>query len=222
MAHIVILPGWMQTSRDWQPIKEKFSKHTVDILDFPGFGEIPSIDSNWGVPEFASYISSHVALHNWDDLILIGHSFGGRVAAYLASQNPLWLKALVLYGAPCLYRPTFKTKVIKTLAKIAKKIGFSRKLSPNKELLRADENGLGITYRKVVSFDQTEQVANIKIPTLLVWGEEDTEAPIKIAKELHELIPQNTLMILDKQGHNIHLHNPSLLYGTITQFIQNL
>lgn len=222
MAHIVILPGWMQTSADWKPVQEKLGAHTVDIIDLPGFGVQPIIDREWGVPEYADYVASHIALHNWNDLILIGHSFGGRVASYLAAKKPLWLKALVLYGAPCLYRPTLKVKIISRLAKIAKRVGFSKKLSPNKELLAADEMGLGTTYRKTIPFDQSELVKKIQVPTLLLWGAEDTEAPTYIAEELQQLIPRNYLQILAHQGHNIHLTNPSLFYGVLTQYIKNL
>jgi pimeloyl-ACP methyl ester carboxylesterase len=158
---------------------------------------------------------------NRDDIILLGHSFGGRIAAHLAAQKPRWLKALILYGAPCIYRPSVKTKILNRMAKVAKKLGFSKKLSKNKELLDADKEGLGKIFRKAISFDQTKTLPQIEVETLLLWGNDDTEAPLRLAHEIHTLIPHNQLEIIDNAGHNLHTNNPNIFYGKLKKFISS-
>lgn len=223
MAQIVILPGWMQTSLDWKQTIESLPQHKCTVIDLPGFGITPLTSSDWGVPEYAEYVLSIILSKKYTDVILIGHSFGGRIAAHLASQKPAWLKALVLYGAPCLYRPLAKTKFLIKLAKLAKKIGLKGKgFIKNPELADADNKGMGTVFRKIVGFDQTSSLTSISIPTLLLWGKYDPEAPLRIGEEIHTLIPQNTLEVIDDAGHHLHLTHPYLFYAKITHFIENL
>lgn len=219
---LVILPGWMNTSEQWQQILPFFEKFTPIVLDLPGFGKIEKQSDDWGVPEYANYVTQQVTPEPPSSVILLGHSFGGRVAAYLASHNPSWLKALILYGAPCVYRPTVLTTIISKLAQIAKKLGLPASLSPNKELREADSRGMGKVYRKTVTFDQTTTLQSILVRTLILHGEQDQEASVINAEETASLIPHATLDIIPDEGHYIHLTQPQLFYGKVTKFIETL
>ncbi len=222
MATIVILPGWEQTNNEWQAAQDAFGEiHTV-ILEFPGFGDTPLINDSWGIPEYATYIENEIAKLELSDVILLGHSFGGRVASLIASKKPTWLTALILYGAPSIYRPTKKTKAISAIAKFAKSLGFSKKLTPNNELKAADAKGLGTIFRKAISFDQTTFLPAISVPTLLLWGSEDSEVPTSIAKEMHLLINNSILDIIEHAGHNLHLTHHNIFYGKIKKFIETV
>lgn len=222
MRTLVILPGWGQATGDWTVAASNFTDVKTVIIELPGFGDTPLLDENWGIPEYAAYVLTKIEDLNATDIILLGHSFGGRIASYLASQKPTWLKALILYGAPCIYRPALKTKLLVRLAKVAKKLGFSSKLSRNTELQEADNKGMGKIFRKTISFDQTTLLPNIEVPTLLLWGENDTEAPLRIGKEIHTLIPNNKLEIIDNAGHNLHIDNQYIFYGKIKNFLETL
>lgn len=191
-----------------------FKADEVAVFDLPGFGEEPLIDAGWGVPEYALWVEKKIEDLNLKEksVIVLGHSFGGRIAGYLASKNPVWLKGLILYGSPSLYRPDKKIKFKIRVAKLLKKLGFSR---------RSDGKMYPI-FKNVVMFDQTKYLPNIKIPTLLVWGENDTEVPLRIAKEVNALIPGSRLVTIENAGHNAHLDNPNLFYGTIKKFINGL
>ena len=222
MVTLVILPGWRQTKEDWAVAASRFSGINVIILELPGFGKTPLIDDAWGVPEYSDYVNEKIEKLRLDNIVLLGHSFGGRIASYIASQQPAWLKGLILYGAPCLYRPTLKAKLLSKIAPFAKKLGFSKKLSRNKELLEADNAGLGKIFRKTVGFDQTELLPKINATTLLLWGRNDTEAPLRLAQEMHTLIPNNTLEIIDNSGHHVHIDNQYIFYGKVKAFLDTL
>ncbi len=216
--NIVVLHGWGQNSEYWQEISSKFDNSLT--LDLPGFGNTPLIDSNWGIANYASWVVNQIESKGLKNVVLVGHSFGGRIASYVASQNPEWLNLLVLYGAPCIYRPSLSLKMKTRLFKILKNLGIKKK-PKNSELNIADSNGMGKIFRKAVVFDQTEILPKIKVPTLLIWGEKDFDVPLSIAKEMHTLIPKSQLVVLNNLGHNAHLENPNLFYGTIKNFIQN-
>lgn len=223
MASLVILPGWTHTSDTWSSMHEKFSAYDPQIIELPGFGKVPVIDSNWGVPDYARFVTALIEKQNLTEVILLGHSFGGRIATEIASTNPTWLKAVILYAAPCIHRPATKTKIIIRLARLAKIMGIrSKKFYPNRELLEAEKLGLGKIYRNVVGYDQTEQLKQSTMPTLLLWGDQDTEAPLRLAQEMHTLIPHNQLEVIENAGHQLHLTHPHLFYGKVQQFIQSL
>ena len=77
-------------------------------------------------------------------------------------------------------------------------------------------------FKRVVALDQTTALVKIKIPTLLLWGAYDTEVPVSIGEEMNTLILHSRLVIVENAGHNAHLDNPNLFYGTIKKFIDGL
>ena len=62
-------------------------------------------------------------------------------------------------------------------------------------------------------------INRIKTNTLIIWGEDDPNAPLFIGKEMAELITNCQLEILKNTGHNIQLENPNILYGLVKKFI---
>jgi pimeloyl-ACP methyl ester carboxylesterase len=194
----------------------------VIAIDLPGFGAEPAPNGSWGIPEYAIWAKKKIDGLGRRSVILVGHSFGGRIAGVVASQHPSWLVGLVLYGAPSLYRPKLSTRMMSRAAKVLKKIGVRGKY-PNEELREAEKRGMGAIFRRVVVFDETSLLPKIAVPTLLVWGELDNvEAPVRIAKEMQSLISGSSLVIMDKVGHNAHLENPALFYGIIKHFKESL
>jgi len=105
---------------------------------------------------------------------------------------------------------------------LAKILGIRRKFYKNSDLSKADSTGLGKIFRKTVGFDQTELLPKINANTLLLWGRNDTEAPLRLAKEMHKLIPRNTLEIIDNSGHHVHIDNQYIFYGKVKAFLVTL
>jgi pimeloyl-ACP methyl ester carboxylesterase len=222
---IVVLHGWGHDTTFWQDFAHRFSDGEVLLIDLPGFGAEPIVSDAWGVPEYAAWAKEKLASLGENNIILLGHSFGGRVAGLIASERPAWLGALILYAAPCLYRPRASSRAKVAVAKVLKRLGAKKIVGDryvNEDLKWADEAGLGTIFRKIVVFDETEALPKIAVPTLLVWGEKDTYPPLSMAYEMHTLIFSSTLCIMEHEGHNAHLENPILFYGIINQFLQSL
>lgn len=232
--HLLILHGWNHSSEVWQNAYQQLdtSKVTIHIPDLPGFGQEPLVSPDWSIPDYAEWVEKKVdkilKTENCKQLTILGHSFGGRIAAYLASQNPPWLQHLILYAAPVLYRPTLQTKTKIALYKIGKRLTFGTKFlrefiahAHHQELQHADQHHLGQIYRSVINFDQTSTLPKIQIPTDIIIGSHDTEVRQLIAQQTHELINNSTLHILENQSHNIHLDNPILFYGLIRKLLND-
>jgi pimeloyl-ACP methyl ester carboxylesterase len=224
---IVILHGWGHRKEYWSDFIRQCEgggfRGEVIALDLPGFGREPLVSPEWGIPEYAQWTIEKIVSLKKENVILLGHSFGGRISGYIASERPAWLRGLILYGAPCLYRPKFSTKMKICVAKFLKKMGVRKTYSGNDELREADRVGMGAIFRKAVVVDESELLPKIIVPTLLVWGAGDTiEAPRRIAEEMHALISSSELVIMDGVGHNAHLENPTLFYGIVKKFIQKI
>lgn len=218
--YVVILHGWGQNRRLWDPIAERLAHFwPTQAWDLPGFGDEPLVSAEWGVAEYADWAEKRLAGIG-DDVFVVGHSFGGRVAAEIAARRPTWLRGMVLFGAPCLYRPETSTKLKNIIFHLGKRLvpRSVRGRFMNQELRDAEALGLGDVFRRVVRHDQTALLPKIAVPTLLLWGEQDAEVPVRIAEEMHRLIPGSRLDVLPGAGHNAHIENPVLVYGKIQQF----
>jgi pimeloyl-ACP methyl ester carboxylesterase len=222
---IVFLHGWDQSKRVWFHLEKKLSKqYSTFSLDLPGFGEREKPDTDWGIPEYSEWLNNQIEKKKVDNVVLIGHSFGGRIAAYLASKNPTWLQALVLSGTPCLYEPNIQIKFKIITGKLIRNLLPQRfkNLFLSKEDLDAREKGMKKIRYNVITFDQRDFLPNINSPTLIINGEKDRSNPVKIAKKTNNLIPNSKLVIMENLGHNIFIENENLFYGKIQTFIENL
>jgi pimeloyl-ACP methyl ester carboxylesterase len=222
MQKIIVLHGWGQSKQQWQSLIDIMSTdYDIEAIDLPGFGAEALVSPDWSVPHYAQWVKQRIEQLNYTDVILLGHSFGGRIAAYIAGYyQPKWLKSVILYGAPVLYRPSMQVQFKNQLFKLGKALPRSVKdLVKSEELKQADTSGLGKVFRNVVVFDQTETLKQIYVPVYLLWGEDDTEAKVEIARIAANLIPDSKLYILPANGHNIHIENQPLFYGTLKRIL---
>lgn len=216
----IILHGWGHNNSLWESLATKLGD--AKAIDLPGFGNEQLVDNNWGVPEYADWVLSKIKKEK--GVILIGHSFGGRVAVELASRKDNNIKGLVLSGAPCVYRPTSKTQAKIKIYKTSKKL-LPLKLREkfySQDLKDSQNQGLENIFRKVVIYDQTKQLEKIDIFTLLLWGENDTQVPLKIAQKMKMLIKNSELKIIENTGHNCFIEKPDLFFGYVKNYISNL
>ena len=222
MFTLIILHGWGQDRSVWHKFAADFDAANAIAWDLPGFGAEPLVSEDWGVPDYATWVVNKIESQKLENVVLCGHSFGGRISSYIAAQHPAWLRGLILDGAPSIYRPSLDIKAKILLAKLMKRLGVKRRVIGNSELQNANSRGLGQIFRKVVNFDQTELLPKINVPTLLIWGEKDDIVPLRIAYEIQKLIPASQLKVIPGAGHHTYQHNPYLFYGTVKNFIESL
>jgi pimeloyl-ACP methyl ester carboxylesterase len=221
-SSLVILPGWGHDAGSWEAFAERFQERKLRVLELPGFGREPLVSASWGVAEYAAWVDEQLSDEPPGSVVLLGHSFGGRVAAYLASSHPQWLSRLVLYGAPLLYRPDAQTRMRIAFAKFLKPVLqpiIPKAAYQSDELAWAEAHGMGTIFRNVVGFDQSTYLPRIEVPTLMLWGADDSEAPVPIARAAARLIPHALFLLLPGVGHNAHLERPELFYGTVAKFL---
>src|SRR4051812_23859420 len=94
---VLALHGWRRTHTDWADVLDGID---AIALDFPRFAATPLPADAWGSPEYAKAVAPVLEQEFAGTAVVIGHSFGGRVAAHLAAACPDRVEAAVLTGVP--------------------------------------------------------------------------------------------------------------------------
>ena len=153
--------------------------------------------------------------------IVIGHSFGGRVGIVYSSKNPV--EKLVLFGSPCVRSNdsiSLKTKVLKSLKQVPvlnKFEDFAKKHIGSRDYRAASETMRKILVN-VVNEDLSDCAKKIKCPTLLIWGDNDTEAPVKEDKKLESIMKDAALIVLANSTHYAYLENLGYVVNILNNF----
>lgn len=95
---LLALHGWRRDHRDFDALLAAGEIDAV-ALDLPGFGGTPAPPTVWGSREYAEAVAA-VLEEMAPQVVVLGHSFGGRLAVHLAASHPEQIAGLVLSGAP--------------------------------------------------------------------------------------------------------------------------
>ena len=220
---IVFLHGWGQNIEMMEPIATKFKKtHRVIIIDLPGFGESSEPNKIWTMYDYADTIYELLTKLKVTNPILVGHSFGGKISLIYASKYKV--NKLILFGSPFkkeIKKLSMKTKILKflkTVPVVNKLEGFAKKHIGSRDYKAASDFMRKILVEHV-NLDITEEVKNIKCPTILVWGTMDQEVPIERAYELEELISDAAVIPYEGCSHYAYLERKAQTINIIKNFI---
>jgi len=233
---LIILPGWNGSRQTWSDfVSLAGSDFDVEVIELPCFGDEPCPSSIWGVEEYAQFAKDKIInLKQVDqETILLGHSFGGQIATYLLAHEPNIVDKLILSGAATYRRPkSIRNKIFKFIAKSGKIVfslpGLNRLASFMRKVLyktagTGDYNKTnGIKrdiFLKITKQDVSKCLVDIKIPTLVVWGDRDTFVSVKDATLIAENIVGSKLEIIKNGTHGLHFWKKEKLLEIIKQFL---
>ena len=209
------LHGWGQTGDSFKRLAALFERDgTHTLVDFPGFGATPRLSDGSGTLDYANALKTEwTNLNLKSPAILICHSFGARVAVQLACHHPDNVKALIFIGGAGLKRKrsftakicAFMIKQIGRFARLSDTLFKTSKLDAfRKKYGSADYKAAGAlrpTFVRVVNEDLKNEAKTIRVPTLLIYGENDTETPPSMGEAYQKLIPDAEFIILKGFGH---------------------
>lgn len=194
---VLALPGWLHTSADWDAVLPPLGVGAI-ALDLPGFGgATPEPDRALGSAGYAERVAPVL-----DELeapaVVVGHSFGGRVALHLAEAHPDRIAALVLTGVPNLVKrttPAGKAPLAFRLAKALHRKGLlsdermeaQRRTHGSADYRNAPSPLMRDVLVKVTNEDYEAQLRATNCPLELVFGELDTAAPPEMAARAVEI-----------------------------------
>lgn len=229
---VIILHGWGANIITVVPIvnilKDRFRVHALDL---PGFGESEEPRKPLDSFEYADIVRDYMDRMKIEKVILIGHSFGGKLSIILGNKYPERVEKIVLVNSAGLIPkrgPKYYIKVysFKAMRYVYKNMFFWLK----------DEKKLEKFYKKFGSTDYQESsgvmrkilvtvvnenllalLEDIKAPTLLIWGDEDTSTPLYMGKIMENKIKDSGLVVLEGTGHYSYLDD----YQKFTRILRN-
>lgn len=224
---ILALHGWGRDHHDFDRVLEGFD---AVALDLPGFGASPAPTAVWGAEEYAAAIMTMMDTFEAPP-VLVGHSFGGRVAVALAANFPDAVDSLVLIGVPLLSppdRPHRRAPLPYRLIRWA-----HRRSMISEEHIEAARQRFGSAdYRaatgimrdilvKAVNETYERQLGALEVPTRLLWGRSDSAVPYSVAERAFTLLEGSevpvTLQFLDGVGHHVMAEAPDAVRELLSE-----
>jgi pimeloyl-ACP methyl ester carboxylesterase len=207
---VLALHGWARSCRDFSAVLSPPDGSVLEAiaLDLPGFGAAAAPPVAWGSRDYAEYVAQ--VLDEMDvPIVVLGHSFGGRVAVQLARMRPEAVTGLVLTGVPLWRpaaprRPALRFRVARSLRKLGL-LSEARLEQQRQRFGSSDYRSASGVMRSVlvraVNESYDDVLSAIRCPVDLVWGADDEVAPVAVARWASERLLRPRLRILPGVGH---------------------
>jgi len=230
---LMLLHGLFGALSNFSDLIERFRKTNKVVVPLLPLFDLDILHTS--VTGLAKHVDQFIEHKGYDHIHLLGNSLGGHVALVHVLKHPEKIKSLTLTGssglfenamgdsypkrgdydyiknktAQTFYDPAMATKelvdevfeITKNRVKVIKIIALAKS---------AIRNNLG------------EELNQIQIPTLLIWGKNDIVTPPFVAEEFHKLIPHSQLHFIDKCGHAPMMEVPAEFNNILDNFLQSL
>lgn len=232
---VLLLHGWGSSSDVYKGITAALSDRCRTVcMNFPGCGGSDTMKQPWNLQDYCDLVVKFANAVNLENPILIGHSHGGRVTLNLAATGQLNPPKIVLLDAAGLIpKKSLKQKLRARSFKIIKRTltlpvikNYSEGLleAARRHYGSADYNAAPEVLRKtlvsLVNTDLSGLLPNIKCPSLLIWGENDTATPLRNAEKMEKLIPDAGLCVIKGTGHYSFCEKPYEAHAILRSFIK--
>ena len=231
---VLLLHGWGGSIQTMVPIFNILKgKFRVIAVDLPGFGKSDKPKKPWNSYDYAECINKFIEKLNLNELILFGHSHGGRISIILASKYNVVKKLILLDSAGIIPKRKVRYYIKVYWFKFLKKVFLALPSKNKQEKLnkfykrygsqdyRDSEGVMRQTMVKVINDDLFNLLALIKAPTLLIWGENDEETPVYMGALMEKEIPDSGLVLLKGAGHYSYVDNYNQFRAVINVFLKD-
>jgi 2-hydroxy-6-oxonona-2,4-dienedioate hydrolase len=227
---LVLLHGLFGALSNFKDLVEHFQKtYTVIIPMLPLF-DLSLLDTS--VNGLAKHVAKFMEARGLEHVHLLGNSLGGHVGLVYTLKHPEKIKTITLTGSSGLYEhgmgETYPKRGDYEFIKKKTELTFYDANMANKELV--DEVYSIVNNRlkalKVIALAKSairhnlgDELKEIKTPTCLIWGRNDTITPPMVAEEFHTLIPNSELHWIDKCGHAPMMEIPGEFNDILATFL---
>jgi len=244
---VLLLPGFSCTGQVWDTTVAKLSKeYECHIFTFAGFGDVPAIEKPW-LPKIKDDIVKYVSEKNLENATIIGHSLGGALGLWLASdENSSYSKLIVVDALPCtgaLMMPNFKSENMvyespwnkqmlemddAAFDAMATQMSSGMTLNTEKQkqikdwILKSDRETYVYGYTDLLKLDLREDIAKIKTPVTILAATHPYG--LEMAKSTYEgqyeKLEGYEIEFAEGSAHFIMFDNPEWFLAQIMKHIQ--
>jgi pimeloyl-ACP methyl ester carboxylesterase len=231
---VVLLHGWGTSSQSLDGVATcLLPTHRVVSVDLPGFGWSQAPPEAWGTAHYADHTRRLLDELGIAKGVLLGHSFGGRIAIQMAAHHPDLVSRLILVASAGV-RPkrgaryharVLTTKMLRRLLTVPglERVGVRLLSRWQAKVGSRDYRAAGRlrpTLVKVVNEDLTPILATVQAPTLLLWGDQDEEVRGAAMETLAATIPRARLVVFPGAGHFPFQDAPEAFCRHVTGFLR--
>lgn len=191
--------------------------------DMPAFGQSSPIDTAWSVGDYADWLDAFIKAEGLQGSNVVAHSFGARVIFKLLAREQGLVKKLVITGGAGLVKPRSPAYMrrVKRYRRIKKLFPRYAEKHFGSEEYRSLSPLMRESYKLIVNEDLRGCAEKIAVPTLLVYGKDDTVTPPSEEGEIfHSLIEGSRLEILEG-GHFCFSENAEKFNSLMLGFFEN-
>lgn len=227
---LLLLHGLFGALSNWEGVVNRFSKKFRVVIPMLPIYEMPIKEA--GLEGLRKFVEEFVAFKKLNSLIIMGNSLGGHVALLYALHNKDKVEKLILTGSSGLFEDSMGGSYPKrgNYEYIRERVAYTF-YDPNvatKELVdevfettRSIPKCMRIVAiaKSAQRHNMAEVIPDITIPTLLVWGLNDTITPPMVAHEFNRLIPNSELKFIDKCCHAPMMEHPDKFNQLVETFL---
>jgi 3-oxoadipate enol-lactonase len=244
MTPLVLLHGVGADGRMLAAVADRLGDVTHAVIwNLPGYHGKP-LDRPLAFRGIAAALASDLDARGVTRAVVLGHSIGGMVAQEFAATFPQRVRALILSATTPAFGSrdgAFQRQFLDdrlapleagcTMAELAPRFapglvgsGAASDAAPTAARLMGElpEATFRAALACLVTFDRRADLARIAVPTLLIAGDEDTNAPLKTMTRMAETIPGARLEVLAGIGHLAPLECPDRYADIVRRFLAEL
>jgi pimeloyl-ACP methyl ester carboxylesterase len=198
--------------------------YRVIVFEMPGFGASSENTRTQTIPDLATTMAKAAQAIGLNRFNLVGTSFGGKVALWLATQEPSLVRALVL-EAPAAIRPKDMQPVVGTPDQIARRLYAHPERMPQLPVVDTAQAARTLALvRRLRGPDRDEaleqRLRGLPTPTLVVFGTLDSVIPPEMGRIYKELMSNSHLVFVYDAGHAIAAERPEAFVDVVTDFLE--
>jgi len=230
--NLVLLHGLFGALSNWDMVINKFRDRFRIIIPMLPIYDLPF--RKVGLDSLVDHLEGFIDLQKLDNINLTGNSLGGHVALIYTLRRQETVKKLILTGSSGLFENAMggsfpKRGSYEYVKERAEYTFFDPKSISEDYIQEIFETTKSIPKclnivaiaKSAQRHNMAKEIPDIKVPTLLIWGLNDTITPPLVAHDFHRLIPNSTLKFIDKCCHAPMMEQPEKFNEILNDFLKD-
>ncbi|MEJ8842031.1 alpha/beta hydrolase [Lacibacter sp. H375] len=230
---LMLLHGLFGALSNFKDLLDYFSKRNRVVVPMLPLFELDLLHTTVGGLE--KHVQKFIEFKGYKNIHMLGNSLGGHVALVHVLKHPEHIKSLILTGSSGLFEngmgDTYPKRGDYEYIRKKTEVTFYDPAMATKELVDEvyDIVNQRLKVIKVIALAKSairnnlgDELKEIKTPTLLIWGNNDTITPPFVGKEFNKLIPNSELHFIDKCGHAPMMERPDEFNEILNGFLTKL
>jgi pimeloyl-ACP methyl ester carboxylesterase len=216
---LILLHGLFGALSNFREVLDTFSENYKVVIPMLPLYDLPVL--NTSAKSIAGYVHEFIEFKGFKDVNLLGNSLGGHVALIYTKKHGANVNSLILTASSGLYENAFGSSFPRREDKnfIREKVALTF-YDPNHatdELVdecydivndRARVIRILAIAKSAIRHNMAKDLPEMKMPSCLIWGKNDTITPPEVADDFHKRLPNSSLYWIDKCGHAPMMEHP--------------